>query len=327
MIPARFASWFSSSVICVSAMLFCAGLVCAQSYPSRVVRIITAEAGGGSDLPTRVIAPAITPALGQPVVVENRAGVLVVGEIAARAPPDGYTLLFFGNTLWTIPLMRERERMTYDFNKDFVPITLAIMTPTMLVVNPSLPVYSVKELIALAKAKPGQLNYSSAAAGTGNHLAAELFKSMTGVDIVRIAYKGHPSALNAVIGGEVQVFFPIVGPGMAQVNAGKVRGLAVTSAQPTPLAPGLPTLASLGLPGFESVFRAGLFAPAGTPASIIARLNREVVQVLRRPEIKDKLLSLGMEAIGNSPQEFAAVIKSEVVLMGKVIKEAGIRDE
>ncbi len=311
----------------IITLLFCAGAmaVSAQNYPTRSIRIVTAEAGGGSDLPARVVAQNLSPVLGHPVVVDNRGGVLVVGEIVAKAAPDGYTLLFFGNSLWTLPLMR--SKMNYDAAKDFTPITLAIVTPTMLVVHPSLPVNSVKDLVALAKSKPGQLLYSSAAAGTGNHLAAELFKSMTGTDMVRVAYKGHPSALNAVVSGEVQVFFPIVGPGIAQVNAGKLKALAVTTSQPTPLAPGLPTVAASGLPGYASVFQAGLFAPTGTPAAIISRLNREAVQILKRTDVKERLLSMGMEALGSSPQEFAAAIKNEVAVMGKVIKDAGIRDE
>ena len=321
MTPTRFAA----CTFTLATMLCCTQLVGAQAYPSRALRILTAEAGGGSDLPARVIAQALSPSIGQPVIVDNRGGGVIAGEIVAKASPDGYTLLFYGNSLWTLPLMR--THMNYDTAKDFVPVTMAIVTPTMLVVHPTLPVTSVKELIAYTKARPGQINYASAAPGTGNHLAAELFKSMAGVNLVRVPYKGHASALNALVAGETQVFFPIVGPGMQQVNAGKARALAVTSLQPTSQAPGVPTMASSGLPGYVSVFQAGVFAPTGTPAAIISRLNREIVQLLQRPEIKERLLSMGMEAVGSTPAEFGAAIKSEVAMMGKVIKDAGIRDE
>jgi tripartite-type tricarboxylate transporter receptor subunit TctC len=306
--------------------VFAADCALSQPYPNRVVRIVTAEAGGGSDLPTRVIAQALAPSLGQAIVIDNRGGGVIAGEVVAKSPADGYTLLFYGNTLWTMPLMR--SHIAYDPAKDFAPIVLAIFTPTMCAVHPSLPVKTVKELVSLAKARPGQLNYASAALGTGNHLAAELFKSMAGVNLVRIGYKGYTSAQNATIGGETQVFFPIAGPGMEQVKAGRLRGLAVTSAQETRLAPGLPTLAAAAnLPGYESVFRAGLFAPTGTPPAVIARWNKEVVQAMQRPEIKERLFSMGMEPVGGTPEDFAATIRKEVAVIGKVIKEANIRDE
>ena len=297
----------------------------AQGYPNRTVRIVTSEAGGGSDLAARIIAQGIAPGLGQPVLVDNRAGGVIAGDSVAKATPDGHTLLFYGNTLWLLPLMR--SSMPYDPAKDFAPITLAIATPQLLVTHVSVPVNSVRELIAYAKSRPGQLNYSTAATGTGNHLAAELFKSMTGIEMVRVGYKGHPSALNAAVAGEVQIFFPVVGPGMVQVKTGKIKALAVTSLQPTPQAPGVPTMTSSGLPGFESIFEAGMFAPAGTPGAVINRLNRDIVQLIQRPDVKEKLLGIGMEAVGNSPQEFANAMKAEVTVMGKVIKDAGIRDE
>ena len=307
-------------------LMSCAGLAWGQAYPNRVVRIVTAEAGGGSDLPARVIAQALSPGLGQPVIVENHGGGVIAGEIVAKASPDGHSLLFYGNTLWLLPLMR--TRMNYDPIRDFAPITSAIMTPMILVVHPTLPVNSVKELISLAKSKPGQLNYSSAATGTTNHLAAELLKSMASIDMVRVPYKGFASALNAILGNETQVFFAIVGPGMAQVKAGKLRALAVTSSAPSSLAPGLPTMAEAGnLPGYESVLEVGVFAPTGTPPAIITRLNREITQLLQRPEVKDRLLALGMETAGSSPEAFAAFIKNEVTMIGTVVKEAKIRDD
>ena len=301
-------------------------LVCAQDFPTKQVRVITSEAGGGSDLPARVLTQGLTPIFGQPIVIENRGGgPITAADAMQKAAPDGYTLLFYGNSLWTLPLMR--TGLNYDMNRDYAPISMAIVTPEVLVVHPSLPVKSVTELIAFIKARPGQLNNSSASGGSANNLAAELFKSMAGLNMVRIAYKGHASALNAVAGGEVQVFFPVVGPGMQLVKTGRLRALAVTSAQPTSLAPGIPTVASSGLPGYVSVFTAGMFAPAGTPAAIISKLNRDISQVLQRPEVKEKLFGMGMDAMGGSPQEFAAALKDEMTVMGKVIKERNIRDD
>ena len=296
-----------------------------QVYPNRVVRILTSEAGGGSDLAARVIAQGLSANLGQSFVVENRGGGVIAGEAVAKAAPDGHTLLLYGNTFWLLRLMR--THLSYDPIKDFLPITNAATTPTVLVVHPSLPVKSVKELVAMAKARPGELNYASAATGTTNHLAGEMFKFMAGVNIVRISFKGHASAFNATLGGETHLMFAIVGPAMAQAKAGKVRALAVTSAAPTALAPDLPTMAASGLPGFEVVFVAGIFAPAGTPAAIISKLHAEIVRVLERPENKERLRNVALETVGSTPEELAATIKAEMTAMGKVIKEAGIRDD
>lgn len=316
---------FVLRVLLVGAMTFGATVVSGQNYPNKLIRIVASEAGGGGDLAARVIAQELTKSMGQPVVVENRGGGVIAGEVVAKAPPDGYTLLFYGDTFWLLPLMR--SYVSYDPIRDFLPITSTVTTPLVLVVNPSVAANSVRELIALARAEPGKLNYSSAAAGTSNHLSAELFKFMAGVDIVRILFKGHASALNAVIGGEAHLMFAIVGPAMAQVKAGKLKGLAVTSAEPTRLAPGLPTLAASGLPGYESVSTFGVFAPAGTPATIIDRLNHEIVRILNRAEIKERFFRSGMETLGSSPEEFAATIKSEIAKWGKVIRDAGIRDQ
>jgi tripartite-type tricarboxylate transporter receptor subunit TctC len=296
-----------------------------QAYPSRVVRILTSEAGGGSDIAARVIAQGLTANLGQSFVVENRGGGVIAGEAVAKAAPDGHTLLLYGNTFWLMSLLR--AHLSYDPIRDFIPITNAATTPTVLIVHPSVPANSVKELVALAKARPGALNYASAATGTTNHLAAELLKYMTGANIVRIGFKGHASAFNATLGGEAHLMFAIVGPAMAQAKAGKIKALAVTSAAPTALAPGLPTMAASGLPGFEVVFVAGIFAPAGTPAAIINRLHGEIVRVLDRPENRERLRNVAMDTVGSTPDELAATIKAELNVMGKVIKEAGIRDE
>ena len=301
-----------------------AGGVFGQNYPTKPIRILTSAAGGGNDLIARLLAQGVTGPLGQPVIVENRIITASI-EAVAKAPPDGYALLLGANTLWSLPFMQ--DNVPWDPVKDFSPITLATITPNVLVVHPSLPVKSVKELIALAKAKPGALNYSVGASGTAQHFAGELFKSMAGVKIVTINYKGGGPATNALIAGEVQVAFVSAASAAPFVKSGRLRALAVTSAQPTMLAPGLPTVAASGLPGYESVTLAGIFAPAKTPTAIINRLNQEFVRVLNGADFKEKLLNSGVEAAGNSPEQFAATIKADMTTVGKLIKDAGIRAE
>ena len=301
------------------------GAASAQTYPAKPVRIVTSDAGGGSDIVARVIAQGVSGPLGQPVLVENRGGGVIAGEMVAKAPPDGHTLLFYGGTLWLLPMMR--SSVPYDTLRDFAPITLAITSPTVLAVHPSLPVRSVKDLIALAKARPGQLNYGSPAVGTSTHMAAELLKSMAGINIVRIAYKGGAGALNDLIAGQVDLAFVVTTSATPHVKSGRLRALAITSAEPSPQFPGLPTVAATGLPGYESSAQVGMFVPAKTPDAIINRLNQEIVRVLARPDVKEKFLAIGVETVGNTPEQFMAKIKSEIVKWGKVIKEAGIRDE
>jgi tripartite-type tricarboxylate transporter receptor subunit TctC len=304
---------------------FTGSVAWAQSYPTKPVRIVTAAAGGSNDSAARLIARELTGIFKQQVIVDNRGGWFIPGEIVARAPADGYTLLFSGITLWIGPLLRQKA--PYDPIKDFAPITLAVSSPNVLVVNPSVAAASVKELIALAKARPGELNYGSGSAGASAHLAAELFKSMAGVNIVWVAYKGAGPSLNALIANEVQLSFPAAASGMPHVKSGRLRGLAVTSAQPSALAPGLPTVSASGLPGFESSSIAGLFAPGRTPLPLIKRLNTDIVQVLATPEVQDRFLKMGMETVGSSPEQLSAAIKSEVTRFGKVIRDAGIRAE
>ena len=217
--------------------------------------------------------------------------------------------------------------MPYDPVKDFSPITLTSTSPYLLVVHPSVAAKSVKDVIALAKAKSGALNYASAVAGSINHLAAELFKSMAGVDIVRIAYKGSGPATVALIGGETQMGVLSVSATVPHVKAGRLRALAVTSANPTPLVPGLPTVAAGGVPGYEVSSTGAMFAPAKTPVAIVRLLNRETVRVLNRPDVKERFFNTGVEVLGTTPEEFAATIKADLVRWGKVIKDAGIRGD
>jgi tripartite-type tricarboxylate transporter receptor subunit TctC len=295
----------------------------AQGYPAKPVRVVTAAAGAGGDFVARIVAAGLAELWGQQVVVDNRGGSAVIPvEVVAKAPPDGYTLLGFGTALWHLPLM---QSVSYDPVRDFAPITLVTTTPMVLTVHPSLPVKSVKELIALAKKRPGQLNYSSGIAGSTTHLPAEMFKSMAGVDIVRVSYKGGAGALTAILGGETQVMFVNSGAVGPHLHSGKLRALAVTTAQRSGLFPELPTIAAAGLPGYEAASYQCLFAPAATPAAIVSQLNRDVLKVLGKPEVKERFMKAGSEIVGNSPEELARAIKADMLAMGRIIKQAGIR--
>ena len=312
------------------AVLTCAGAypgasdVAAQSFPSKPVRLLTTAAGGGLDLASRIIAQGLAGPLGQPVIVDNR-GSIVASEALVKATPDGYTLLYNANILWLLPFMR--TRVPYDAVRDFTPVTLAVATPNVLVVHPAVAVKSVRDLIALAKAKPGDLNYASGNAGTSNHLAAELFKSMAGVNITRIPYKGGAPAISDLVGGQVHLMFGASLAVAQHVQSGRLRALAVTSVNPSALAPGLPTVAEAGVPGYASVAIFGVLAPAKTPAALVELLNREIVKVLQLPEVKERLFNAGSEAVASSAEAFAAAIKSEMTTLGKLIKDTGIRDE
>jgi tripartite-type tricarboxylate transporter receptor subunit TctC len=303
----------------VAAAAFSAHASAADAYPAKVVRIITAAAGGGSDFATRLIATPLSAALGQQVIVDNRG--LLAADIAAKAPPDGYTLLLSGPTLWLLPFMR--DNVASDV-RDFTPITMATQTVNILVVHPALPADSVKAVIALAKAKPGQLNFATSGTGNSVHIAGELFKAMTGADIVRINYKGATQALTDLVSGQTQLMFGVPGSVLPHVKSRRLRALAVTSSKPSPLVPELPTVAAT-LPGYESVSYLAILAPAGTPQTIMARLNQEIGRALQRPEVKEKFLAATIEPFGSSPEAAASLIKAEMARMGKVIKAANIR--
>jgi tripartite-type tricarboxylate transporter receptor subunit TctC len=315
---------FVVRVIAVCAMVLGAGIASGQNFPNKPIRIVTSEAGGGNDVQARLIAQGLTGALGEQVIVENRPSGIIPGDIVSKAQPNGYTLLLYNNALWTGPLIQSTP---YDAVKDFSPIVAVAKAANVLVVNPALPIHSVAELIALAKAKPGELNYGSSGTGASNHLAAELFRTMAGINIVRINYKGAGPALTALLAGEIQLMFPTAGAVAPHMRTGRVRVLAVTSAEPTALAPGVPTVAASGLPGYESISIYGIFAPAGTPRVLIDKLNRKIVRVLNRADIKEKFFNAGMETMGGSPEQLATTVKSEIVRVGRVIKQAGIRSE
>lgn len=309
--------------VSIALTLLSAGVAGGQAYPSRPIRLVVPGTGGGSDLMARVIAQAITGPLGQPVVVHNRPTGVIPGDTVAKAQPDGYTMLLSGSGLWLAPLLQ--DKVPFDPVKDFAPVTLAVSQPNVLAVNPSVAT-SVKELIAVAKAKPGALNYASGSTGSPNHMAAELFKSMAGVNIVRVNYAGAGAMITALAAGEVQVLFVTAAGVAAQAKAGRVRALAVTSAKPSALLPDLPTIAASGLPGYESASVYGIFVPAKTAKPIIARLNHEIVQALNQREMKEKLLSMGSEAVGSSPEQLGATVKADMAVSAKIIKSAGIHE-
>ena len=319
--------YFIVSVISIGLTFLSEGTAHAQSYPTKPVRIVTSEAGGGTDVITRVVAQGLTGVLGQQVIVDNRgaAGGAIGAELVARAPPDGYTLLFQGSNIWLLPFLR--SNVPYDPLKDFSPITLVTSSPNILLVHPSVEAASVKDLIALARAKPGWLNYATGLVGGSTHLAPALFKAMANVDIVQVTYKGGAAALNDLIAGRVQIMFPSMGSGIPHVKSGKLKALAVTTAQPSVLFPGLPTIAASGLPGYEFINVTGMFATAKTPVTIINRLNQEIVRIVNQPDVRARFMSAGNEVVGSSPQEFASAVKADMIRMGKVIKDAGIRDD
>ncbi len=293
----------------------------AQAWPTKPIRIVTVAPGSANDIVARLIAQELRPALGQAVIVDNRGA--IAAEIVARAPADGYTLLLYGSAVWLSPFIRSHT--PYDPVKDFAPITLVAASPNIVVVHPSLPVKSVRELIALARARPGELNYAAGSLGAAPHLAAELFKSMAQLDIVRVSYKGTGGSLIGLLSGEVGMMFPTAGSVTPHLKSGKLRALAVTSLQPTALAPSLPLLAQ-ALPGYESVSLNGLFAPARTPDAVIHQINAEIVRIMKRLEVKEKLVAAGTDAMATTPEEFAATIKAEMAKWGKLIREAGIRE-
>jgi tripartite-type tricarboxylate transporter receptor subunit TctC len=287
--------------------------------------VVAAAAGGTADILARLLAARLADGLGQPVVVENRAGAGTnIGmEAVARAAPDGYTLLLGAVTLATNPSLY--SKLSFDPAKDFAPVSLLVTSGNVLVVNPDLPVKSVAELISYARAHPGQLNYGSPATGSTPHLAGELFNSLTGTRLVHVPYKGAALGLNDLIAGRLQLSFDNIPPAIAHIKGGKLRALAVTSAQRSLLLPELPTMIEAGVAGFDVSAWFGLLAPAGTPREAIARLHAETVKALQAPELRDRLTQFGFEVAGGTPEAFGALIRSETVRWAKIIRESGAR--
>ncbi len=298
----------------------------AQSYPTRPIRLIIPWATGGStDAVIRILAPKMSETLGQQVIVDNRpGGASVIGlDTVAKAQPDGYTVGVTTISFSVNPFMI--SKMPFETERDFVPVSQLTEVPTVLVVHPSVPARSVKELIALARVRPGSLNYGSAGNGTVNHLAAELFSHMTAIKMVQVPYKGGGPAVISILGGETAVLFATIPSALAHVRSGRLVALGVTSTKRDPTLPDIPAISEAGLPGFAVNEWQGLVVPAGTPRAIVIRLNQEAVKNLALPEVKERIANVGAQVVGSSPEEFAAFIKKELATWSKLIKEANIR--
>ncbi len=299
----------------------------AQTYPDRPIRFISPYApGGGTDILARLLGQKLNESVGQPVVIENRpgGGGILGTELVAKSPPDGYTILLGSTGPLTVNPSLHRT-LPYDTLRDFAPITLVSIVPSVLAVHPSLPVKSVKQLIAFAKAHPGELNFSSSGNGGSGHLAGEMFNLMAGVKMIHVPYRGTGPAVLGVVSGEVPLSFSNMLSMLPHVKSGRLRGLAVTSVQRSSAAPDLPTISETGLPGYEAGPWYGVLAPAGTPKEIIARLNAELVKILRRPDVHQKVSADGGEVVGSSPGEFTAHIRAELTRWAKIVKQANIR--
>jgi tripartite-type tricarboxylate transporter receptor subunit TctC len=317
--PSRFfALLFLLSSVAVSAH--------AQTFPSKAVRLVVPFAAGGStDIIARTLAQKLNETWGQPVIVDNRAGgSTVIGtDIVAKAPPDGHTLLVTPAPFTIVPSLA--TKLPYDPHRDFEPVTLINTTPLVVVVHPGVPAKSVKELVALAKARPGALNFGSSGSGGSNHLAGELFNAMAGVKMVHVPYKGNAPALTDLVGGHVDLVFNGLTSALPLIKSGKLRALGMTSLKRAGALPEVPTLDEQGLKGFQAVAWNGLNAPARTPKDVIARLNADVLKVIRSPELMEKLKAEGSDPVGSSVQQYAAFLREEIAKWAKVIKFANIK--
>lgn len=304
-----------------------AGGVVAQTYPVKPVRIVVPfAAGGGVDVTARILAQGLTERLGQTVLVENRTGAsgIIGTEFVAKSAPDGYTLLVGSQT--TQAVVPAMYKTSYDGVRDFTPITVIATSPLMIVVHPSLPVKNVKDLIALARARPGQLTFGAASGGTP-HMAGELFKLTAKVDLLFVPYKGEGPAVSDAMGGQISTVFSNLPVVLPLVRSGRLRGIAVTSAQRVPTAAEFPTVAESGLPGFEANTWFGCLAPAGTPADIINKLNAESARALNAPAVKERMAGMGLFVVANKPEEFAELLKKEIPRWAKVVKDSGVKPQ
>ena len=295
-------------------------------YPTKAIRLVVPfPAGSANDVVARIVASPLSETLGRQVVIDNRPGAAgnLGAEIAAKSPPDGYTIMM-GNISHAIS-MTLYDKLGYDLIRDFAPVSMLAAGSFMLAIHPSLPARSVKELIAFAKGRPGQLNVG--VSGAGIILAAELFNSVAGIKMTSVNYKGTPQTVTALVGGEVSVGFPATSGALPHVRAGRLRGLAVTSAQRAPIAPAIATVAEAGLPGYEATPWYGLMFPSGTPGEIVSRLHAESVQALNRPDVKERFAATDIAPLGTTPDAFGVYIRSEIAKWGKVIKAAGVRPD
>jgi len=300
----------------------------AEAYPNKPLRfILPFPPGGGTDILGRLIAERMTASLGQPVVIENRggAGGNVGAEAAAKSAPDGYTIVLVAPSLAISPSLY--SKLAYDPVKDFAPISLVATVPNVMITHSSVPARTLREFIALAKAKPGGMNFGSGGSGTSNHLAGELFNIVAGVKLVHVPYKGVNLAMNDVLSGEVHLVVIGVPAAAPHIKAGKLRALALIAPQRSPALPDVPTVAEAGLPDFEVTTWYGVLAPAGTPRPIVTRLNAELVKIMHAPELKDRLATLATDPQTSTPEEFAAYIKQEIAKWGEVVRKAGLKAE
>ena len=294
-------------------------------YPARPVRIVVGFApGGGVDILTRMLGPRLGEVLGQPVITDNRPGAAgnIAVEYVVKSAADGYTLLMAAPGLAISPSLY--SKLAYDPGKDLAPVSLVATVANLLVVHPSVPANSVRQLVALAKAQPGKLNFASPGKGTSLHLAAELFRTMAGIDLVHITYKGGAPAVADLLGGHVDLMFDVLPSSMPYVNSGKLKALGITAEARSPLLPRVPTVAESGLPGYQAITWNGILAPAATPKEIIARLNAAIGQVLRSTDTKERLAAIATEPVANSPEQFAAFLRAETAKWADLIKRTGI---
>jgi tripartite-type tricarboxylate transporter receptor subunit TctC len=313
----------------VAAILLSLALpVLAQTYPSKPIRIVVPYPPGGfNDTLGRTLAAKFTEAWGQPAVVENKPGAntLIGTDYVAKSPPDGYTLLVVAFPFAVTPSLI--KAMPYDTVRDFAPIVLAAQSPNLLVINPSLPVKSVGELIALAKSKPGSLSYASTGNGSSNHISMELFDSLAGVKMVHIPYKGSAPAVTDLLGGQVHLMFDNVPNVLPHVKAGRLTALAQTGAKRSAMIPDIPTVAEAGLPGYELTVWFGLVAPAGTPRDVVQKLNAEVLRILAMPDVRERFTAQGVDPVGSTPEQFGEHIRAQMSKWGKVVSDAGVKAE
>ena len=310
------------------AALGAASPVEAQEYPTKSIRfIVPFPPGGGTDITARAVSTGLTEALGHAVVIDNRAGAggVIGADMAAKAPPDGYTILLGSPGPMTIN--PNLGPVPYDVMKDFSPITLVTISPFLLLVNPAVPVKSVRELIALAKAKPNTLNFGTAGVGSTAHLAGEQFKAISGVQIVHVPYKGASQSLIALLSGEAQIGVESLPVVLTHIRSGKLRTLAVGTTTRSPIVPEYPTMQEAGVPGYEQTTASGVLAPAKTPAFVISKLNTEIRKILQKQEVKDQLVKLGTQALGGTPEQYAEHLRNEFAMYARVIKAAGIKRE
>ncbi len=311
---------------CCPAVLIAisAGSAMGQSYPSKPVRIYSNSPPGVNDFVARVVSQPLSAALGQPVVIDNRPGNIIPAELVAKSPPDGHALLSHGTPLFTVPML---QKVSFDASTDFTPIAWMSSSPLVITVHPSLPVGSVRDLIALARARPGELNYASTSVGGTVHWGTELFKSMTGTRMTHIPYKAPGPALTDLINGQVQVFFAVPNSVLPHAKSGRLKLLAITSVMPSALLPGIPTVAASGVPGFEAAAIYGMFGPAGMPGATVQRLSTEITQIMRTDEARKRMHDFGLEPVAGASGEFAAKLKTEAARIGKVMQDIGIRVE